>query len=51
MMRMSYMPLESSVRLSEAISGITMINDITLMLKCLRKLFRRVLENGSKNGC
>ena len=48
-MKRSYMPLESSVRLSEAISWMTLIKDITFDVKCLRTAFRRVLEKASEN--
>ena len=43
------MPLESSVWLSKALSGFTLIKYITFMLKCLKMAFKRVLENGNEN--
>jgi hypothetical protein len=45
------MPLESSVRLSEAISVMTLIKDITFDIECLKKASRGVLEKGSENEC
>ena len=43
------MPLESSVRLYEAISVTTLINDITFDVRCLKMAFRRVLRKASEN--
>ena len=43
------MPIESSVRLSRAISVMTLIKDITFDIECLKKASRGVLEKGSKS--
>ena len=43
------MPLGGSQSLSKALSGMTLIKDITFDIECLKKASRGVLEKGNEN--